>query len=210
MSNPVIKPKALEGFEHVNRYWDKTRKRYAAKILPGEYYVTTNDEYITTVLGSCISACVFDTALRIGGMNHFMLPQSEDGEPHWDPSDIAAPTRYGNYAMEHLVNEILSRGGSRKRLDFKLFGGGKIIRTLSDVGERNIRFVKNYVTAENLKVLSEDLGGPYPRKVLFDPQTGKAWVKRLESMHNNTIINREIKYMNDVKQEKISGEVELF
>jgi chemotaxis protein CheD len=140
---------SVAGFEHVNRYWDRERDMVAAKILPGEYYVTHQNELITTVLGSCVSACIRDRESGIGGMNHFMLPQTNVGKFNKGSEAIVGiATRYGNYAMEHLINTILSNGGKRKNLEVKVFGGGKIIPALTDVGMKNIDFVLAYLDQE--------------------------------------------------------------
>ncbi len=151
----IISHPAIEGFENIKRYWDKENDVVAAKILPGEYYVTTENELVTTVLGSCISACIRDRVSGIGGMNHFMLPETNKqklaaGAEHV----IGNATRYGNYAMEHLINVILANGGKRKNLEVKVFGGGKIIPSLGDVGLNNINFVLEYIDAEALKLVS--------------------------------------------------------
>ena len=146
---------------------------YAAKILPGEYYVTMAGEIVTTVLGSCVSACVRDRMLGIGGMNHFMLPiKGVEGETAEEKSLLSAATRYGNHAMEHLINDILRFGGSRDRLEFKVFGGGKVLSAVTDIGKRNIDFVREYLQAEQFTITSEDLGGIYPRKVVYYPDSG--------------------------------------
>lgn len=204
-------PRALSGFEGINRYWDRTNNCYAAKILPGEFYVTTHAEVITTVLGSCVSACIRDPIFGIGGMNHFMLPIDMDGSGRWAGREtIGLATRYGNHAMEQLINEILKNGGSRKNLEVKIFGGGRILAQMTDVGMRNIRFSREYIRTEALKLLSEDVGDIYPRKVLYFPNTGLVRVKKLRSLHNNTIVRREIKYMHDIEDHPASGEVELF
>jgi chemotaxis protein CheD len=127
-------PKAIAGFESINRYWDTTNNIYAAKILPGEFYVTMTGELITTVQGSCVSACVRDTATGIGGMNHFMLPAgiSRTGKT-WSNTPVNAQTRYGNIAMERLINVILAGGGKRQNLEIKLFGGGRVLQIDSDI-----------------------------------------------------------------------------
>lgn len=202
-------PPVLPGFEHVNRYWDRLHGQYAAKILPGEYYVTTHDELIVTVLGSCVSACIRDRVFGIGGMNHFMLPTSDSAE-RWGSYQLSDATRYGNYAMEHLINDILKQGGRRENLELKLTGGGRIMAQMTDIGRRNIEFVQEYVRTEGLQVLAEDLGDIYPRKVVFNPQTGKVRVKKLRSLHNDTLIEREAKYMQQLQSEPVSGGVELF
>ena len=202
-------PKVLPGFENINRYWDKTHNMFAAKLLPGEYYVTTSNEIITTVLGSCVSACVWDSLFGIGGMNHFMLPLSTSGE--WGGSKlISTATRYGNYAMEHMINDILTHGGHRKNLAIKVFGGGQIISEMSNIGKKNIDFIKEYIESENLILQGEDLGDIYPRKVIFYPSTGRVKLKKLKHLHNDTIIIREKAYQNDIVQTPVEGSVELF
>ncbi len=199
------------GFEHINRYWDKTFDLIAAKILPGEYYVTQDNELITTVLGSCVSACIRDREIGIGGMNHFMLPiTTSDKLKKSSDSIVGQATRYGNYAMEHLINTILSNGGKRKNLELKVFGGGKIIPMLTDVGIKNIDFVLDYIDQEGLNLLSHDLGDIYPRKIIYFPKTGKVRMKKIQDLHNDTIARRESRYLNVLKNEPVGGEVELF
>jgi chemotaxis protein CheD len=202
---------SIAGFEHLNRYWDREREIMAVKILPGEYYVTQDNELITTVLGSCVSACIRDKELGIGGMNHFMLPESNYGQMKTgNEAIVGASTRYGNYAMEHLINTILSHGGKRRNLEVKVFGGGKIIPTLTDVGIKNINFVLDYIDQEGLRLLSQDLGDIYPRKIIYFPRTGKAAMKKIRDLHNDTVVQRERQYFNSLKNMPIEGEVELF
>lgn len=202
-------PRALRGFEHINRYWDKIGNTIAAKILPGELYVTKIDEIITTVLGSCISACVRDPIAGVGGMNHFMLPISKDMSLLDDKTSSSA--RYGNFAMEQLINEILKNGGQRHNLEVKLFGGGRVLANMTNVGKRNIEFALEYVQVEGLKLIAEDIGDIYPRKVQYHPLTGKARMKKLRSMHNRTVVDREKAYMQKIDQpEVVAGDIELF
>lgn len=195
----------LQGFEHVKRYWDKSRSAVVAKILPGEVYVTKQEELISTVLGSCISACIYDYKMGIGGMNHFMLPANAAGN-----SLDSLSCRYGNWAMEFLINEIIKNGGSRDNFRVKLFGGGKIISGMSDVGEGNILFASEYLKNEGLQVESHDVGGPWPRKLMFQASTGKAAVKKLKSMHNDTIKQREYKYLHEIEAQSTQTDIELF
>src|SRR6185295_13908235 len=150
-------PQALPQFAHVTRYWDQEHSCFAARLLPGEYYVTRHAENMCTVLGSCVSACIRDARLRIGGMNHFMLPlDASNGESTWGAA-VSAATRYGNVAMERLINDILKFGGRRQDLEIKLVGGGRVLAEMSnDVGARNIEFVREYVRAEGFRVLNED------------------------------------------------------
>ncbi|MEY3807069.1 MAG: chemoreceptor glutamine deamidase CheD [Pseudomonadota bacterium] len=209
-SNDIKRP-SITGFEHINRYVDNEHKIIAAKILPGEYYVTQDDELITTVLGSCISACIRDKVLGLGGMNHFMLPVTTvDKLKQGHESVVGNATRYGNFAMEHLINTILGNGGKRKNLEVKVFGGGKIIPSLTDVGLKNIEFVLDYIDMEGLLLLSQDLGDIYPRKIIYFPKTGKVGMKKIEHLHNDTIIRRERQYFNDIKNAPVEGYVELF
>jgi chemotaxis protein CheD len=209
-SPPPPKP-TLPGFEHVRRSWNSNYQSYAARILPGEYYVTRNDEGVYTTLGSCISACIRDRESGIGGMNHFMLPSTGAAEADaWKASSQSSATRYGNYAMEHLINEIMRNGGKRQNLEVKIFGGGRILENMTDVGERNIAFVREYLALEGLQVVSEDVGSIYPRMVVYFPRTGRVRVKRLRSLHNNTIVKQEISYIDTLKTKPVSGEIELF
>lgn len=202
-------PLALPGFENIKRAWNRTFEAYSARLNPGEYYVTKNEEGIYTTLGSCISACIRDRVSGIGGMNHFMLPAST-GEGGWKDAGLSSSTRYGNFAMEHLINEILKNGGSRQNLEVKLFGGGRIIANMTDVGLRNIAFAHEYIRVEGLKVTSEDVGDVFPRMVVYFPATGKVRVKRLRSLHTNTIVEQEKAYLGKIEKEPVSGDIELF
>ena len=200
-------PELLPGFEHIKQYWDKDHGIFAAKILPGEYYVTVENEVIVTVLGSCISACIRDPVFGVGGMNHFMLPE---GDQDMIAQGATAATRYGNHAMEQLINDILKHGGSRKNLEVKIFGGGQVLAQMTDVGDKNIQFVKEYIATERLKLVASDVGNIYPRKVYYFPLSGKVRVKKLRSAHNNTVIEREENYRQNITCQPVTSEVELF
>ncbi len=202
-------PPVLSGFSGINRYWDKYHKVYAAKILPGEYYVTMHGEMIVTVLGSCISACIRDSVFGIGGMNHFMLPVGEEGGSASNTWNSAA-TRYGNFAMEALINDILKNGGRRENLEVKVFGGGMILEHMTDIGKKNISFVRDFIKTEGFNLLAEDLGDIYPRKVHYFPQSGKILMKKLRSLHNNTIADRETSYLDSLESKPVEGEIDLF
>ena len=203
-------PPGLPQFSHIRRYWDAQHESFAAKLLPGEYYVTLHGEMICTVLGSCVSACVRDRATGIGGMNHFMLPLDRShGESAWADASSAA-TRYGNVAMERLINDLLKAGAKRANLEFKLVGGGKVLAAMTDVGAGNIEFVRSYMRMEGFVVAGEDLGDVYPRKVHFYPDTGRVRVKKLLSTRNDTIFARERNYLQQVSTMPQTGDVELF
>ena len=202
---------SLPGFEQINRYWDRSHHSFVAKILPGEFYVTRCAELIATTLGSCVSACIWDERSGIGGMNHFMLPltDKDSDKVMWGnlPSDA---TRYGNYAMEHLINEIMKHGGLRRNIKAKVFGGGKVLQQNNDVGAKNADFVLHYLEIEKIPVISQDLCDVFPRKVIFDPASGRAKVKKLRSFHNNTILVREDDYQKTLKKKPVEGDIELF
>ncbi len=202
--------KPLSGFEGIQRYWDRERQMPAAKILPGEYYVSNQNELITTVLGSCVSACIRDPVAGIGGMNHFMLPNSERGNWNGKHSIASNATRYGNFAMEHMINDILKHGGERGNLEVKVFGGGKIISSMSSVGLNNIKFIHEYIRIEGLQLLSEDVGDCYPRKIVFYPASGRVQVKKIKQLHNDTLLWREQTYKKSIDHQPVVGEVELF
>jgi chemotaxis protein CheD len=207
----LVERSLIAGFESVNRYWDQENQIIAAKLMPGDYYVTKQDEMITTVLGSCVAACIRDTVTGVGGMNHFMLPETSKSRLNdRDEAVVGNALRYGNYAMEHLINSILQNGGKRKNLEVKLFGGGKIIATLGDVGARNIQFVLDYVDTEALNLVSQDLGDIYPRKVNFFPHSGRVRMKKIKDLHNQTIFLREKQYSSSIKDAPVEGSVELF
>lgn len=200
-------PPALPGYEHIRRYRDATRDVFAAKLLPGEFYVTASGEMLTTVLGSCISVCVRDVESGIGGMNHFMLPHS-DAVDEWGGPTAAA--RYGSHAMEMLINAVMKAGGRRERLEYKAFGGGNIVSQPSSVGTKNIEFLHEFVRLEGIRLTASDLGGQHPRKVVFFPETGRAGVKKLRMLNNQTIVQRERRYSTQLDERPVRGEVELF
>lgn len=209
MIQPSPPPPSLPGYDHIRRYWDHHNNSYIAKILPGEYYVTRHDEILITVVGSCVSACIRDSIRGIGGMNHFMLPTHTSSNNPWETTRVNAATRYGTFAMEHMINEILKFGGKRENLEVKLFGGGRIMANMGNIGQQNIEFVKNYVKAEGLNLLAEDLGDIYPRKILFFPINGRVRVKKLRAMEQ-TILERENAYRRDLEKQPIEGEIDLF
>jgi chemotaxis protein CheD len=168
-------------------YWDAHFRNDAVKVLPGEYFVSDEDLLITTTLGSCIAACLWDRERRIGGMNHFMLPDSQG------PDGAQGGGRYGSYAMELLINELMKRGAAKSTLEAKVFGGGAVIAGMNslNVGERNTRFVLEYLQTERIPVVSRDVLDIYPRKVCFLPASGKAMVKRLAPTHAETWIAQD-------------------
>ncbi|AKJ31042.1 chemoreceptor glutamine deamidase CheD [Caldimonas brevitalea] len=165
-------------------FYDAHFKNDAVKVLPGEYFVHDEDLVIMTTLGSCIAACLWDRNAKVGGMNHFMLPDSggaQDGG------------RYGSYAMELLINELMKRGASRSTLEAKVFGGGQVIAGMNtiNVGQRNTEFVTNYLKTEHIPIVSKDVLEIYPRKVCFFPASGKAMVKRLAAANPEALLAQD-------------------
>jgi chemotaxis protein CheD len=165
-------------------FYDAHFKNDAVKILPGEFFVHDEDILVMTTLGSCIAACLWDRHARIGGMNHFMLPEGGDGN---------TSGRYGSYAMELLINELMKRGASRGSLEAKVFGGGAVIAGMNsiNVGERNTNFVLDYLRTERIPVLSKDVLDIYPRKVCFLPASVKAMDKRLAPSNPEALVAQE-------------------
>jgi len=211
-SAPVPPVPMLPAFAHMQRNWDPVDQRWSVKILPGEYYVTKGDETVTTVLGSCISACIRDPKLNVGGMNHFMLPEDKSvGPNNWLDPTVGLATRYGSYAMENLINDLLKLGATRERLEIKLFGGGRILQGMTDVGERNIEFIKSYMSLEGLRIAAEDLGGTQPRKVVYFPASGRCKLRKLPPVENRIISHHEQLYRDSLKNKVADGgDVDLF
>jgi len=173
------------------------------KVLPGEYYVSQDDLMVMTVLGSCIAACIWDPKIRVGGMNHFMLPEGG--------GDTSG--RYGSYAMELLINEMIKLGARRETMQAKVFGGGQVMHsfTTMNVGERNTAFVLDYLQTERIAIISKDVLDIHPRKVCYFPATGKAMVKRLAHSHPETFETQERKASATVVAKSAAGgSVDLF
>jgi len=191
-----------------NLYYDRNFNLDAAKILPGEYYVTSRDMVLVTVLGSCVAACIRDHHSGIGGMNHFMLPDNNAD----DSSPLSSSARYGTYAMEILINHITKMGARRAFLEAKVFGGGNVLKgfTVANVGQRNADFVLEFLATEKIRVVAQDLVDIYPRKVYYFPNSGKVMVKKLRNIHNDTIVDREKDYSSRLQKSKVEGAVELF
>ena len=191
-----------------NRYFDRGLNIEAAKVLPGEYYVTREDMVIVTVLGSCVTACIRDRLSGIGGMNHFMLP---DSNPDTD-GPYGESARYGAFAMEILINSLIKQGAHRTLLEAKVFGGGNVLpgMTVANVGQRNADFVLNFLEIEKIRIVAKDLVDVYPRKIYYFPKAGRVLMKKLQSTHNDTIFIREKDYGSRLVTTRTAGEVELF
>ena len=166
-----------------------------------------SDVTFSTVLGSCISACVRDCRARVGGMNHFLLA-AQSGAAR---DCYGASARYGAYAMEQLINSVLTRGtGSKANLEIKVFGGGLINAGLTDIGAKNIEFVREFLADEGYRMAGEDLGGAFARRVMFKPYSGRAFVKRLASEVSEGVVREELAIAGRRQSRRSPGSVELF
>lgn len=190
-------------------YFDREFGIAAVKLLPGEYYVTSRDMVLTTVLGSCVSACVRDSTAGVGGMNHFMLP--EDADP--TSRDAVAAMRYGAYAMEMLLNELLKGGARRERLEAKVFGGGAVLTnmTMLNIGERNADFVLRYLQTEQVRIAAQDLRGSLPRRINYFPVTGRVTVRKLRQQDDVLLVqNDEHALAKALAKQKDRDKVDMF
>jgi chemotaxis protein CheD len=175
------------------------------RINPGGHYVTSSEEILVTVLGSCVAACIRDPLAKVGGMNHFMLPQSDSGA--WGIT--SATMRYGNFAMEQLINDILCRGGRRHNLEIKVFGGAGIIGSSAQVGLRNADFVETYLREEGLPIAAKSLRGKHARRIHYEPLTGR--VRMLEMPRVEPAVEKlERTYVDRMRTEPEAGSIELF
>lgn len=193
--------------DHGRRLFDRRSNTYTVRVLPGDYYVTgARDESIVTVLGSCVAACIRNPYTGFGGLNHFMLPESQSGT--WN--GISSALRYGNFAMEALINEVLKSGCRRIDLEIKLFGGATMGIAQSQVGHLNGAFARDYLASEGLILISSDLGGPYGRRIHYCPATGKVQRRLLQDQITTQVAEEEDRYGRILRTRNIEGDIELF
>jgi len=193
--------------ETFHRFYDPRYEALVVRILPGTHYVTQDkEEMLVTILGSCIAACVRDPVTGIGGLNHFMLPDSKIDR--WQ--EISAAMRYGTYAMEVLINEVLATGCKRDRLEIKIFGGANIVMGRKSIGHLNTAFVERYMETEGLAVAAKDLGGNRPRRIHYFPATGKVFRRILDHPVDAKIFEQESKFRTRLANASVGGDVELF
>ncbi|CTQ52054.1 Chemoreceptor glutamine deamidase CheD [Roseibium album] len=211
--NRVDSTSVQPGHETVNhgpqvvRTYNRKRRDYQVRLLPGGSYATAaRDEVIVTVLGSCVAACIRDPATGFGGMNHFMLPENETGD--WN--GVSAALRYGNHAMESLINSVLKSGCSRQKLEIKLFGGANLYQGVTLVGEKNAEFTRAYLQKEELAVAAADLGGPWGRRIHYSPATGNVQRLLLKHKLDATVLKAERDYVSELNHADIEGGIELF
>ncbi len=188
-------------------YVDREFDRNAVKLLPGEFFVSAEDVVLSTVLGSCVAACIWDRTAHIGGMNHFMLPAEGAAGDAW----AGASGRYGVFAMEQLINELLKRGAKKANLEAKVFGGGAVLRAITslNIGERNAAFVLEFCRNEGIRVVAQDLLDVHPRRVVFFPATGRALSKKLATA-DAAVAVFEQQYTAKINTAEVAGDIELF
>jgi chemotaxis protein CheD len=190
------------------RYFDREMQVDTVKILPGQYYAAAGAGSISTLLGSCVSTCLWDPLRHIGGMNHFMLPGDGAQQP---TSPWAVSARFGVYAMEVLINEMIHLGADRRRLVAKVFGGAQVLQGFDklDVGAMNVRFVLDFLREEQIAIAGQDLLGVAPRKLHFFPATGKVQLKRLHLQPGDSIERQEREYLSELAHAH-GGDIEIF
>jgi chemotaxis protein CheD len=189
------------------KFFDSASSNWMVKVFPGEFFVTSKmDEVLVTVLGSCVSACIRDPRTGVGGMNHFMLPHSHAG--NW--AGNLQSTRFGNFAMEKLINELLKAGCSRNSLEIKVFGGGNVTDARNEIGTENSEFIIRYLEAEGLRCVAQDLGGQLPRRIHYYPATGKVVRRLLGTTESSAVAREETDYVSRLSSRTMAGEIQLF
>jgi chemotaxis protein CheD len=189
------------------RYFDRDFRLEAVKILPGQYVASAGPTGMATLLGSCVSTCLWDPQRRIGGMNHFMLP----GDNGSAGSLVTRSARFGVHAMELLINDMLKLGAERRRLVAKVFGGARVLQGFDslDVGGRNCGFVLEFLEVEGIPVLAQDLLGTSARKLHFSPDTGKVLLKKLDRVGDD-VQRQERDYVRNLGSTAGAGAIEIF
>ena len=196
-------PPPLRELGSVRRYWDARAQTWIVQVLPGELYVSEIDEMITTVLGSCVSTCVRDPHRKVGGVNHFMLPHAPR-----TGADPGAAARYGMYALEKLINQVLHGGGRRDDLEVKMFGGGRVIGGAGDIGAANVAFVRRFLEQDRMVLAAEDVGGQFARRLRYWPLTGRVQVKRMPMALAARVVDAEQR--SAARLIPTSGPIEIF
>lgn len=192
-------------------YFDTELNRHVSHVMQGDYYVTSRkDVVLTTVLGSCIAACIRDPLRGYGGMNHFLLPGNGPSNGIDEEGMANLSVRYGSFAMEQLINDLLSRGSLRGQLEVKVFGGGNVVKELSGIGHRNADFIEKYLHTEGLTVSSSHLRGSHARKIQYFPDSGVVRMCELGGRSVRSVIEKEQSWNFKMNVEKETGTVELF
>lgn len=186
---PLRRPSEFKSkFLATSRFYDHQFKMDVVKIMPGEFFVASGKIALATVLGSCVSAIIWDPVTRIGGMNHFMLAA---GHHRIGPGYDSA--RFGMYAMDTLIEHVLTAGALRHTLEAKIFGGAKVLKgfTHSDIGDDNARFALEYLDEVGIPITAQNLGDVYPRKLYFFPDSGRVMMRKLKTEDAPQVVRDE-------------------
>ena len=193
-------------FLRTKRFFDVTEKVNVIKILSGDWHVSTQEnEMLTTVLGSCVSACIRDPVAGVGGMNHFLLPGDDGVEGQFSSS-----ARYGVFAMESLINGLMKAGGRKDRFEIKVFGGGNVINYSARIGSKNAQFIRSFLRKEGFLIASEDLEGDLPRRLHYYADTGKVMLRHLRRKEDLVVVEEEERYIRRIGATPVEGAIELF
>ena len=199
---------AGEAQDERRRYVDSAIGATVVQILQGDCYVSAQqDEVLSTVLGSCVAACVRDPVIRCGGMNHFLLPA---GKEQSAANVATASLRYGGFAMEQLINAVMAAGGQRDRLEIKVFGGANVMRGMTAIGHRNADFVEEFLTTEGFAIAARHLRGNWPRKILYFPHSGQVRMRELTDGSAAGLAEREVHSSPRIAAKPAAGSIELF
>lgn len=204
--NDISKEMASQ-FSNIEQSWDHNLERNVWTIHPGDYCIINNNDVLCTVLGTCIAVTILDVKNHITGMNHFLLPD-DNGKANSKDSYSA---RYGCWAMEHLINDMIKYGAERKHMEFKYFGASRLLKMKSvDVAGKNIAFIENFMKEEGIRVRSKDVGGSSPRKIFIFPDTGKVLVKKLSANKSKDLEKEEKTYFDSINENHEEGDVDIF
>ena len=196
----------IENFQGTKYIHDERGNIDVVKIFAGGWFVSTKGVVmLDTILGSCVSACIRDPVIGVGGMNHFLLPGDDNME-----NNISDSARYGVFAMECLINDIFKAGGQKNRLEVKVFGGGNVINNSSRIGSKNATFIRDFLTKEGFRIASEDLEGEHPRRINYYPDTGKVMVRVLKRQEDRVVVEEEAQYKKQINKKPVEGDIELF
>lgn len=186
---------------------DRDNTHKVTTLYSGDYYVTANcDEMIVTILGSCVAACMHDPVAKVGGMNHFLLPESGSASP----AGSGESARYGAFAMEQLINGMLKMGAVKSRMEVKVFGGANVINNSAMIGTKNVAFVRDFLKQENITIAGEDLGEDYPRRLRFYPHSGRIMMLKLKRKEDLLVVDEEKKFAEMLTKKPVEGGIELF
>jgi chemotaxis protein CheD len=195
----------------MRNYFDHRQQKQIHILQPADFYVVEKNEVISTVLGSCIAVCLRDKKNKIGGMNHFLLPYNlNDKQRHWPGDYQSTQLRYGNISMELLINQLILKGADRQHFEAKIFGAASVLLNCSDIGERNLIFVREYLEAESIPIVSEDVGGVEARKILYNVEDGEV-IRFIVSMKSRSEVDSSEKnYHKNIIDKPIISDIDFF